>query len=84
MHNKLSQVEILKKVLADEERLGYPRFKARIVSFMVQAYNVNEETAKEHVFSSEVQDRIHSDIDWAQHMGPRFWAKEIVEYYVRK
>ena len=82
-NNELSQVEILKKAL-EEECLGYPRFKESIVSNLVKVHKVDEETARKYVFSSQVQERIHSDMEWAQHMGSQFWAEEIAEYYMKK
>lgn len=69
----------IKAKLDEQQHLGHPNFKNKIVEMLVDVFNVEQEMAKKTVFHSEIEKQIDSDMIWAQHMGPNFWAKMIME-----
>ncbi|MCP1148045.1 MULTISPECIES: hypothetical protein [Bacillus] len=64
-----------------QESLGFPLFKKLIVDDLVSDYGFNKYEATEIVFSDKVSSKIDSDIEWAQHMGTEYWAKQINRYF---
>lgn len=74
----------LKQRMNQQQKLGYPRFKNRIVRKLVENYDVSIEKATSLVSSPKVSDKIDIDIEWAQHMGADFWATEIFENFITK
>lgn len=65
-----------------QEKLGYPKFKERIARVLQVEYDLNFERAMELVYSKEIEEKINNDIEWAQHMGSEFWAKEIYDNFL--
>lgn len=76
----LKGAEQLKAEIEAEERKGNPRFKNKIVSALSERFNVPVPLASDIVFSRYIQEKIDDDMDWSQHMGVDFWAKEIYRH----
>ncbi|OJD42822.1 hypothetical protein BAU23_20710 [Bacillus nitratireducens] len=67
--------------IKEQEKQGFPRFKRRIARVLEEEYGVSSSEAIHVVYLPEVQEKIDSDIEWAQHMGSEFWAQEIFYKY---
>ncbi len=67
--------------LEEQKKLGYPNFKNKIVSSLVEEYGFEEKLAKNLVFHSIVTKRIEEDIIWSQHMGAEFWAEVVADMH---
>lgn len=73
--------EQLRNKLNYEHEHGYPSFRREIAKVLQDKYNVDFSKAKEIVWNPIIGNKITEDIEWAQHMGPNFWAKYIYEEY---
>lgn len=67
-----------------QKELGYPKFKKRIARILQAEYGLDFEQSMQLVYSREIEEKINSDIEWAQHMGSEFWAKEIYDNFFAK
>ncbi|WHY34221.1 hypothetical protein QNH44_24990 [Cytobacillus firmus] len=72
----------LEEGLKLQEELGYPKFKKRIARTLQAEYGLDFEQSMHLVYSQEIEEKINSDIEWAQHMGSEFWAKEIYNNFL--
>jgi hypothetical protein len=79
--NMLTQRQVDQLLLEQKEK-GYPSFKNRIVRILESEYSVSNSDAVNYVFHPEISDRINKDIEWAQHMGARYWADLIFENFL--
>jgi hypothetical protein len=79
--NMLTQRQVDKLLLEQKEK-GYPSFKKRIVRILESEYSVSNSDAVNYVFHPEISERINMDIEWAQHMGARYWADLIFENFL--
>lgn len=78
--SSLTQQQV-EQFLQHQKEKGFPNFKNRIVKFLVDEYSASISEAREYVFHPEISGRIEQDIEWAQHMGARYWAELIFENY---
>lgn len=69
--------------MKEQEIYEYPNFKKQIINELVEKYSFREQTAKRILLISDIKQSIDDDIEWAQHMGPEYWAKEINDYFSR-
>lgn len=65
------------KKIQEEIQNGYPSFKKGIAQDLVAIYKVDPKTAETYAFSSEINERIFRDLQWAEHMGTDYWAELI-------
>lgn len=71
------------QLLIDQQNKGYPNFKNRIVHTLINEYSISFADAAYYAYHPEVSDKINDDIEWAQHMGARYWAELIFDHYVK-
>lgn len=79
--SSLTQQQV-EQFLQNQRETGFPNFKNRIAQVLVDEYSMSVSEARDYVFHPEISKRIEDDIEWAQHMGARYWAEFIYENYV--
>lgn len=77
MTDKKEMEKLLKDKIKYESDNGYPSFRNEIVEVLEFRYSIDSIKAKQHVWDPFISEKIMNDIEWAQHMGPSFWAKYI-------
>lgn len=73
--------EQLMSILKFERENEYPSFRKEITQILHEEYNLDIQKAESIVWDDFISQKILEDIDWAQHMGPNYWAKFIFKHY---
>lgn len=73
----LEMKRLLKQSSEAQAIQKYPNFKNAIAKELESVYGFDKELALKAAFSQDVNDELLDDINWAQHMGPRYWAEDI-------
>lgn len=71
--------EQVQAMLEEEKRKGYPTFRKAIARVLREEYSYSDGAAKDLVKREVFTRYLLRDINWAQHMGPEYWAKFIDE-----
>jgi hypothetical protein len=77
---RMTKEELLNRLKFEQEN-GYPSFREEIIRLLNETYNIESISAEKLVWSKPISNKIMEDIEWAQHMGPNYWAKYIIEEY---
>jgi len=79
--NSFTQQQV-EQFLQEQKEQGFPNFKKRIADVLAEEFAVPLSTARAHVDHPDIAGGIDKDIEWAQHMGTRYWAELIYESYL--
>lgn len=69
----------LMSYLNDQKANGYPNFRNAIANVLHKEHQIDLTTAKDLVWGKLISSELSDDIEWAQHMGPNYWANFILE-----
>lgn len=83
MNFEQSLTKQLEESIKSQKEKGFPKFKNRIARILQAEYHLDFNESMEVVYSEEIQKKIDSDMEWAQHMGAEFWASEIYANYIK-